>query len=116
MGNNAGSTMVEVLVGFTILMILMAGITGLINVSSNMLFNTHDMLEAQRNFMQEYYKTNYGGLTKDTIASGTVELTAADSSGEKKADGVSISLNHAVMQKISDADNGLTIYQVDYQD
>lgn len=114
-GNNAGSTMVEVLVGFTLLMILMVGLTRLIKISSEMVFNTKDMINAQDSFAEEYYKGDHGTLTKSTVSSDSLILKETDSSGNDKADGVTITLLNAKIEKFSDDESELSLYQI-YRD
>jgi competence protein ComGF len=110
-----GSTMVEVLVGFSILMILLAGLTGVIHVSSTMLFDTRDMLEERKLFQEQFYRTEHGELNKTEIPAVRFSLKETDSTGKNaKTDGAEILLNHARAEKVSD-ENGLTVYQIYYK-
>jgi Tfp pilus assembly protein PilW len=110
-----GSTMVEVLVGFSILMILLAGLTGVIHVSSNMLFDTRDMLREQESFREQFYKAGHGSLCTTPITAVRIALKETDSTGQKEQPGgAQISLEHAQVEKVSDG-SGLTVYQIDYQ-
>jgi hypothetical protein len=113
--NNIGSTMVEVLVGFSILMILIAGLTGIINLSSNMIFATKDTLAEQDDFLEQFYQADHGSLSTTGIPD-SISLQETDSTGENiKAGGVKIHLDHAKASKVVDSDSGLNIYQIDYQ-
>jgi Tfp pilus assembly protein PilE len=112
---NKGSTMVEVLVGFTILMILMAGLTRIIEVSSNMVFSTQDILKEQDAFLEQFYQTGHGSLNKSGIAFD-ITMVETDSTGENpKAGGVQLRLDHAQAEKVTDSSSGLHVYQIDYQ-
>lgn len=61
--NNKGMSMVEVLVGFVVLSIVMAGIFHMIRFGSNMLNESVDIKHSQQNFESEIYKN-----TIDTAA------------------------------------------------
>jgi Tfp pilus assembly protein PilE len=112
---NRGSTLVEVMVGFAILMILAAGVTRLIHLSSEMLADSKDMLQGQNSFTQQLYKNNHGSLTTSEIKPFTVILQETDSTGEnKKSGGASITLDHAKTEKISDEESEMTVYQFQY--
>jgi hypothetical protein len=112
---NTGSTMVEVLVGFTLLMILMVGLTRLIKISSEMVFKTRDMINDQKSLVEEFYKENHGSLTKTVVSDDTLALQETDSNGQIISDGVNISLGSTKIEKISDDESGLSIYQI-YRD
>ncbi len=111
---NKGSSMVEVLAGFSILMILMAGITGIIKVSSNMIMEAKDMMSEQDQFTAEFYKKDYGDLEQDaSYDSLEVRLLVVDSQGNQTQDGGSIYLDHAKLRKISsrEDDSAYMVYQ-----
>jgi hypothetical protein len=111
---NKGSSMVEVLAGFSILMILMAGITGIIKVSSNMIMEAKDMMSEQDQFTAEFYKKDYGDLEQDaSYDSLEVCLLVVDSQGNQTQDGGSIYLDHAKLRKISskEDDSAYMVYQ-----
>jgi Na+-transporting NADH:ubiquinone oxidoreductase subunit NqrF len=110
--NNTGSTMVEVLVGFTLLMIMMAGLTRLIKLSSEMVFNTKDMMNDQLSFEEELYKEDYGTLTRSTLSSDGIVLKETDSSGNGKAGGINIALTDAGVEKLSDDESELSLYRI----
>lgn len=110
---NVGSTMVEVLVGFALLMILMAGLSHLINMSSEMVFNTKDTMNEQKSFLEEFYKDNHGSLSESEITSDGLRLIETDSSGNSdKTDGVTVALENTGIRKISDDESGLSVYQI----
>jgi hypothetical protein len=103
-------------VGFSILMILMAGVTHIIQMSSEMLFNTKDMEQEQNSFLEQFYRTNHGTLSTTKLSSVTVYLEETDATGENKlTGGAKLTLDHAVPEKVSDTTTGITVYQMDYQ-
>jgi|GEM_PF-6585562 len=59
--NNKGTSMVEVMVGFVVLSLIMAGIFHMIRFGANMLQESVDIKHTQQTFEQEVYKS-----TKDT--------------------------------------------------
>jgi hypothetical protein len=95
-------------------MILVAGMMRIVNLSSNMMLKSKDLLGQQGDFLKEFYQEDYGLLNSEEISSGTFLLTETDSTGKKKADGIQIPLEEKRIQvkKISDGD-GLTVYQID---
>lgn len=98
--NNSGSTMVEVLVGFTLLSVLLASMNQIIKVSGNMLSNTHDMVVQQREFEYLRYKkdaTYYE--VKDLDIS--LKLDSSKTSGLNMAQDVTLSLDDYVIERIS---------------
>jgi hypothetical protein len=113
---NTGSTMVEVLVGFTLLMILMVGMTRLVNISSEMVFKTRDMMNKQSALTEEFYKSDHGNLSRSTVLYDGLILEETDSSGKNiKADGVSVTLPDERIEKLTDDESGLSVYQI-YKD
>ncbi len=59
--NQDGMTMVEVLMGFTVLMVLLGMLSGIISFSSKMLNNSVDLRNAENAFQREVYKTTIPG-------------------------------------------------------
>ncbi len=59
--DDRGMSMVEVLIGFVILTVIMAGVYHLIHFSSNMIFESVDMRKAQSEFETRIYKTDNSG-------------------------------------------------------
>lgn len=56
--NNKGMSMVEVLVGFVVLSVIIAGVFHMIKFGSNMLYEGMDVKQSQQNFEKEIYKTS----------------------------------------------------------
>ncbi|MBR6328710.1 MAG: prepilin-type N-terminal cleavage/methylation domain-containing protein [Lachnospiraceae bacterium] len=56
--DNKGMTLVEVLVGFVILTIIMAGVYHLISFGSKMLYESTDITRGQQEFEEELYKNS----------------------------------------------------------
>lgn len=94
--NNQGMTMVEIMVGFVILVVLMGGLFNLISFSSNMVKNSVDMKNAQIEVWSEAYKNEPGdvvsGITfsireknvdsAETIPLDTFQLRCVEQSGD----------------------------------
>lgn len=59
--NQEGMTMVEVLMGFTVLMVLLGMLSGIISFSSKMMNNSVDLRNAENAFQREVYKTTIPG-------------------------------------------------------
>ena len=75
-GNNLGMTMVEVLMGFTILLLLLAMFSGIIATSSDIYYNSVDFRKADEVLQRNLYKTNItDGLIPE---SGVVSLVPAE--------------------------------------
>lgn len=118
--NNDGSTMTEVLVAFTMLMVLFAALTGIIKLSSNMLFQSRDLLSAQTQLESELYKKNYGNLmSTDVLTKGNLSLQETDRDGNLK--GNELKMEHAKLQSLeqpADEANPMNIvlYVVEWED
>lgn len=56
MKDNKGSTMIEVIVGFTLLMIILSSLTHIIDVSSELFFKSKDMIVKENSFEKNKQK------------------------------------------------------------
>ena len=81
--NNAGSTMVEVIVGFVILVMVLAEcMVHLLGVSGELVKKSKDMQEEQRILNEEMYRTDTVFETlADTGITLTVDTNKTDSDG-----------------------------------
>lgn len=77
MDNNQGMTMVEVMMGFTVLMILLGGLSSIISFSSNLYMNCVDIKRAQEEFQAEIYKNNNKGQKQETSLKFVGSLSSA---------------------------------------
>ncbi len=116
--DNKGMTMIEVLMGFTILVLFLAGMSGIIAFSNNIVLRSVDLRKDMEVIQSEMYKTN--PIHSDIAGAGTIKLV--DSAG-----GVDISLNKAKVvaydsddmknngASISDEGLGIIYYSVEVQ-
>lgn len=77
MDNNQGMTMVEIMMGFTVLMVLLGGLSSIISFSSNLYMNCVDIKRAQEEFQAEIYKNNNEGTKHETSLKFVGTLSSA---------------------------------------
>ncbi|MGN0367456.1 MAG: hypothetical protein ACI4EK_01645 [Wujia sp.] len=93
--NNQGSTMVEVLVGFTILvMVIVECMVHIVGVSANMVEKSADMQKNISKLNEEMYKTNADYQKLDGVTM-TLKLDQTKTAAENTADEISMELAHA---------------------
>lgn len=93
--NNQGSTMVEVLVGFTILvMVIVECMVHIVGVSANMVEKSTDMQRNISKLNEEMYKTNADYQKLDGVTM-TLKLDQTKTAAENAADEISMELAHA---------------------
>ena len=93
--NNQGSTMVEVLVGFTILvMVIVECMVHIVGVSANMVEKSADMQRNISKLNEEMYKTNADYQKLDGVTM-TLKLDQTKTAAENAADEISMELAHA---------------------
>lgn len=112
MKKNKGSTMVEVLAGFVILMILMASAIGIIKLSANMVFNTKDIENEQLAFEQHIYSNNSDGKLEVTEMTDDLSLVETDYQGTPMGNGIEVPLEGAVVKRYDDPVTGLSAYNI----
>ena len=68
-GNNQGMTMVEVLMGFVLLLLMLGMLSGIIVLSSRMFERSVDLRRAQESLQQAVYKTSVTGspVSEETL-------------------------------------------------
>ena len=95
--NNAGSTMVEVIVGFVILVMVLAEcMVHLLGVSGELVKKSKDMQEEQRILNEEMYRTDIVFETlADTGITLTVDTTKTDSQNMPQATSFAIEANYS---------------------
>lgn len=82
MKDNRGNTMVEILVGFVLIMILVAAFYGIIKLSSNMTMYSVDKQNDRKAYEENYYQNYEDNFTEDTVTEkGSVRLQACDKDG-----------------------------------
>lgn len=115
--NNKGSTMVEVLVGFSLLVILMAGVSRVIDVSVNMFMYSKTIQNEQLAFQEKYFKTVPEGLVLEKIVSaGNVYLVETDMDGEIKSGGSTVFMPEMELWMVSDEESGIRMYRFNHKD
>lgn len=92
-------TMVEVLMGFVLLLLMLGMLSGIIALSSNMLMRSVDLKQAEEALQKEIYKTS---LTGSTAVTGPLSLVPED--GTPTVAGGSIGLTSAKLYQLSTGD------------
>ena len=137
--DNRGGSMVEIVVGFALLMIIIASFLQIIKLSSNMTMESVDTQEKLAALQDEFY----GGVNTDSesIGDGTTKFVINPVAGEKSddananapiqliecdADGkikdyynATFNLSHAVLYRIDSVDKNLldlTVYRLKYKE
>lgn len=98
-GDDRGMTMVEVLMGFVLLLLMLGMLSGIIALSSNMLMRSVDLKQAEEALQKEIYKTS---LTGSTAVTGPLSLVPED--GTPTVAGGSIGLTSAKLYQLSTGD------------
>lgn len=114
--NNAGSTMVEVLVGFTILVIIIVEcMVHLVGVSSNMIEKSKDMDHDIRTLNARMYEKDADYQKLENV-SFTLTVDRDKTNASNKALDVSINLDHANIYRFDCLEVDLTIFRVLYEE
>lgn len=114
--NNAGSTMVEVLVGFTILVIILVEcMVHIVGVSSNMIEKSKDMDNDIRTLNASMYEANadYEEIQGVTF---TLVLDNDKTNVANKAMDVELGLDHAIVSRFDCISADLSVYKVQYKE
>lgn len=114
--NNAGSTMVEVLVGFTILVIILVEcMVHIVGVSSNMIEKSKDMDNDIRTLNASMYEANadYEEIQGVTF---TLVLDNDKTNVANKAMNVELGLDHAIVSRFDCISADLSVYKVQYKE
>lgn len=114
--NNAGSTMVEVLVGFTILVIILVEcMVHIVGVSSNMIEKSKDMDNDIRTLNASMYEANadYEEIHGVTF---TLVLDNDKTNVANKAMNVELGLDHAIVSRFDCISADLSVYKVQYKE
>lgn len=92
--NNVGSTMVEVLVAFTVLALVLASLLGIVKLSGTFLAKSEQMVHKQEEFNRLYYKKDVMGEEMETV-SFTLQIEEE----------TSIPLDHLKIERYNSVDN-----------
>lgn len=108
--NNAGSTMTEVLVGFVLLMILVATLINIVKVSQNMIMNSVDYISRRESFAQERYRKDavYEEVSGLTF---TLQIDSANTSPLNQASPLDMPVSISVGEYQSTTDMNMSIYR-----
>lgn len=113
---NRGSTMAEVLVGFTLLAILMAGVSRMVSVSVNLFMETKDIQNQQVEFQENYFKKNQDGIEKKTIIpAGKLSLVQTNEDGEIISGGSVIGIPQIQVDKLTDLESTIFVYRFSHK-
>lgn len=111
--NNSGSTMVEILVAFMVVLLLIVLFTKVITVSGSILMKSRGKIEETQTFNENYYKvSSQNARDKDRYQSleFNLEIDTEKTDDKNKADMVSLPLEFALLQVYEDTETGLKMY------
>lgn len=109
--------MVEVLVGFSLLVILMAGVSRVMDVSVNMFMDSKEIQNEQLAFQEKYLKKVPVGLVSEKIVTaGNVYLVETDMDGEIKGGGSTVFIPEMELWRVSDAESGIRMYRFTHKE
>ncbi|MCQ2495432.1 MAG: prepilin-type N-terminal cleavage/methylation domain-containing protein [Lachnospiraceae bacterium] len=119
MKNNQGMSLVEVIVGFTLLLIMMVAFYGIIKLSSNMTMYSVDKNNDRNKYEENYYQDYSSNFDEITITeTGNVVLTPCNSKGESLTAKRSLKLGNASFVKIFEKESrvllGAKLYKLKY--
>lgn len=113
---NRGSTMAEVLVGFTLLAILMAGVSRIVSVSVNLFMETKEIQNQQVEFQENYFKKNPDSIEQKTIIpAGKLSLVQTNEDGEIISGGSIIGIPQLQVDKLTDSKTKLFVYRFSHK-
>lgn len=120
-GNERGTTMAEVLIGFAFLMILMAALVHVIDISSDLLMMAKDTVSEQEQFQEQLYRKVPDADQVDVKLLEDAALIfyeiEADGAGEEfSRTGVSLKLEHAEVKAWKYHALNAAVYQVLYHE
>lgn len=116
-GNECGTTMAEVLVGFAFLMILMVSLAHMIDISSKFLMMAKDTVSEQERFQEQLYRKVPDAEAVNVTMLEDVTLTFYEMDGVDETasrTGTSLKLERAAVKASKDRVLGVTVYQVLY--
>lgn len=108
MKKNSGMTMVEVLMGFVILLLMIGMLSGIIVVASNMYRNAVDLKWAEEALQEKMYKENIAD-SAETVPVSLSLVPASDMPGEKTPVPVSATLYKLSSSEVLDQADAETL-------
>ena len=108
--SRSGTTMVEVLVSFLVVVIMMALFAKIVVASAGMLQRSRNIIRSEEKFEEVYYKTAERSNRKNVSSSLILSLDTERTSSSNKAREVEINLAEARLQVYEDFDTGMKRY------
>lgn len=110
--DKSGTTMVEVLVAFLVVVLMMGMFSKIVTVSGNLLTRSRQTIQKTEDFDQNYYKTAERAK-RGAVSNSALSLSISDKTSTKNtADEVSIDLTRGQLTLYSDAESGYQRYSV----
>lgn len=103
---SAGTTMVEVLVAFLVVMIMVGMFSKVVTVSTHLLNQARDTITKTEEFDKNYYKKS---IVKTTVKTD-LKITLDESRMKTNVKPVELELPSGVYEKYADSDRGITRY------
>lgn len=110
--DNRGGTMVEIVVGFALILIIIASFLHIIKLSSNMTMYAVDSKDKLATLQETYYEGGSATEYKESVISGydkekgsyvfdkKISLVSSDKYGNEKNNSIMFPLSHATLLKI----------------
>lgn len=110
---NKGYTIVEVLVGFSLLFILFSSLLKVVQVSGNMMMEAEDVLQQQQALQEQYYRKGHGTLSQVNCGK-ELYLLETDGEGKPLSGGITLKMDDdlAVVQA-SSSDEGMELLVIE---
>ena len=110
-----GTTMVEVLVAFIVVMIMLLSFTKIVMVASNMLIRSQDAINRQERFNAAYYRLDNADQFRNVSEGISFSLIRTDVEGNSLSAG-GLELGKTVLKKFTDAETGMSCYRFDHEE
>ena len=110
-----GTTMVEVLVAFIVVMIMLLSFTKIVMVASNMLMRSQDAINRAERFNAAYYNLENADRFRNISEGLSFSLIRTDADGNSLG-AERVELKKTVLLKFKDADTGMSGYRFDHEE
>lgn len=108
-----GTSMIEVLVAFMIVMIMLSMFTKIVSVSANVLNRSRSTIARTENFNEMYYRTDKRSDRKIIADSFSLGLDTINTKSQNKAEDVRIELENVCLRQYTDDTNKIIRYLFD---
>lgn len=105
-----GTTMVEVLVAFIVVMIMLLLFTRIVTVSAGMLRRSQETINRSETFNANYYKLENAGRFQNAGEGIEYTLVRTDAEGNELGE-APVKLDHIILQKMTDAESGMSRFK-----